>query len=142
MGGGLWFWAKEVLVGSGGLGVSRIFPENLPPQAFLSPPQPPFLSLDPFLQSLHPLNPSLHLSRSGLFTLSTLHVLFFLLLTPSYLLQPFPRPLLDLFRTPPESLHRVPQKPLKGPFQAFLGVFPYPQKGLKTPLFRPFLTPF
>ena len=43
MGGGLWFWAKEVLVGSGGLGVSRIFPENLPPQALPPPFSPPFL---------------------------------------------------------------------------------------------------
>jgi len=48
MGGGLWFWAKEVLVGSGGLGVSRIFPENLPPQALLPPLSTPFSPPRPF----------------------------------------------------------------------------------------------
>jgi len=42
MDGGLWFWAKEVFVGSGGLGVSRIFPENLPPQALTTPFHPFF----------------------------------------------------------------------------------------------------
>jgi len=41
MGGGLWFLAKEVLVGSGGLGVSRNFPgkssPSSPDSSFFSP---------------------------------------------------------------------------------------------------------
>jgi len=61
------FWAKEVLVGSGGLGVSRIFPENLPPQALHHPFSPLFLPLAPFLQFFLPLNASLQLSSSGLY---------------------------------------------------------------------------
>jgi len=65
MGGGLWFLAKEVLVGSGGLGVSRIFPENLPPQAFLPSFPSLFLPLDPFLQFSLPLNALLQLFRPG-----------------------------------------------------------------------------
>jgi len=52
-GGGLWFWVKEVLVGSGGLGVSRNFPgkssPSSPPPTLSTPfspprPTPPILS--------------------------------------------------------------------------------------------------
>jgi len=73
---------------------------------------------------------------------------------PTLLFPVFPqKPLLQLFRpthkqaclplrTPSESLLRV----LKDPKRAFLGLFrenpKTPQKGLKSPLFRPFLTPF
>ena len=41
MGGGLWFWAKGVLVGSGGLGVSRISRK-------IFPLKPSFPLLNPF----------------------------------------------------------------------------------------------
>jgi len=54
-GGGLWFWAKEVLVGSGGLGVSRNFPGKSSP----SSPSPPFFFLStPSSNSFAPQNPS------------------------------------------------------------------------------------
>ena len=119
-------------------GFPETFPENLPPQALsssFSPPRP-----SPPIPS--PSNTSLQLSRSGLFTLSTLPTPFFLLQTLSFSLQPFLSPLSDPLRTPSESLHRVPQKALKGPKRPFLGLFrgfpKTPQKGLKTP----FLTPF
>ena len=61
MGGGLWFWAKEVLVGSGGLGVPETFPENLPPQALHHPFPPLFLpsTPPPILPPLKRLPPTL-----------------------------------------------------------------------------------
>jgi len=110
MGGGLWFWAKEVLVGSGGLGVSRNFPgKSSPSSPFFTLPTP-FSPLDPFLQFFHPLNASLQLSRAGLYQP-------FLPSHPSFSSFNLLRPLSDLLRTPPESLHRVSQRPQKALFR-------------------------
>ena len=82
-GGGLWFWAKEVLIGSGGLGVSRNFPENLPPQALLSP-FPPFFSPRLFSANLFiPQNPSLT-------SLDQVFSPFLPLLPAFFSLRPFP----------------------------------------------------
>ena len=116
-GGGLQFQAKEVLVGSGGLGVSRIFPENLPPQALL----PSFL---PFFLPLTLPSNSFTLKRLPS-TLQARPKKPFLPQNPFSVCFPLLSPLLDPFRTPSESLHRVPQKAQNSPFQAFLGV---PQK--------------
>jgi len=100
-------------------GFPETFPENLPPQALLSPFSPLFLPLNLLLQFLHPSNTSLHLSRSGLIALSTLLTLFFLPRHSPFLLQPFLRPLLDPIRTPSESLDRSfkrSQKAQNSPF--------------------------
>ena len=111
------------------------FPGKSSPSSPSHPFLPLFLLLAPFLKFIHLSKPFHQLSRTGLIALSTL---FFFLQTLSYLPQPFLRSLLDLLRTPSESLHRVP----KGPKQPFLGLFrgtpKTPKKGLKTP----FLTPF
>ena len=100
-------------------GFPETFPENLPPQALLSPPQPCFLPLDHLLQFLHPSKPSLHLSRSGLFTLSTSLTHFFPSSTPSTSLSP----ILGPYQTPSEHLRNPSMGSPKGP---------------KTALFRPF----
>ena len=100
------------------------FPENLPPQALLSPFSSLFLLFTLFLQFLHPSKPSLQLSRSGFFAFSTPPTSFFLLFTLPTLLQSS-LALSDPLRTPSESLHRVPQKAQKQPF---LGVPPKPPK--------------
>jgi len=55
MGGGLWFWAKEVLVGSGGLGVSRNFPGKSSPSSPFSTLFTPFSPPRPFPPILPPL---------------------------------------------------------------------------------------
>jgi len=118
-GGGLWFLAKEVLVGSGGLGVSRNFPGKSSPSSpfppFSTPFSPPW-SLPPILP---PSKPSLQLSRSGLFAFSTPPNLFFLLRTLLSLPQSFLSPPSESFRNPSESLYRPSKSPLKvqkGPF--------------------------
>ena len=107
MGGGLWFWAKEVLVGSGGLGVSRNFPGKSSPSSLSQPLFPLFLPSRPFLQFLHPSKPSLHLSRSGPFTLLPL-------LSPFFSLQPS---ILSLssFLGPYQTLSETLRNPSLGP---------------------------
>jgi len=131
MGGGLWFWAKKVLVGSGGLGVSRNFPGKSSPSSPYFPSFPLFLPLTPFLQFFLPSNASLQLSSSGL----------------HQPLLPFLLPFLsfDLFlptqgRYWPLSEH--PRNPSIGPKRLFLGLFkgfpPKPLKGPKTPFLGPF----
>jgi len=134
MGGGLWFWAKEVLVGSGGLGVSRIFQENLPPQA-LPNPLHPFSPPRPLPPILPPSNTSLQLSSSGLYQPLLPSLPFFPPPTPFFHPQTFLRPLSDLLRTPSESLHRVPKRPFLGLFRGFP---PKPPKGPKYPFLGPF----
>ena len=116
MGGGL------LVLGEGGpcrIWRSRGFPK-LSRKIFPLKPFPtfshPFFSPRPLLQFLHSSKPFLHLSRSGLFTLSTPSTPFFLPSNPSYPTWPFLSSLSSLLRTPPESPHRVPQKALKGPF--------------------------
>jgi len=111
MGGGIWFWAKEVLVGSGGLGISRIFPENLPPQALISPFNPFFSPSTPFSNSFTPQNPlstSLDQAASP-----------FLPLLPSFSSSvPFLFPLspfLGPYRTLTEHLRNPSIGPPKGP---------------------------
>ena len=132
-------FAKEVLVGSGGLGVSRNFPGKSSPSSPSQPFTTLFSPLDPCLQFFHPSNTSLQLFRAGLYQ-------------PFLPLYPFfPPPTLPFslgpYRTPSEHL-RNPSlgSPPKGPKRPFLGIFrgfpPNPPKGAKNPLFRPFLTPF
>jgi len=135
MGGGLWFWAKEVLVGSGGLGVSRIFPENLPPQALHSPPSPLFLPLTLSFNPSTPQTPPSNSLAQAFTALTTLLPSFF---SSNFFLPP-QCPLLDPLRTPSEFLIGSPQKAQKQPFLGlFRGTPKTPKKGLKTP----FLTPF
>ena len=119
MGGGLWFWAKEVLVGSGGLGVSRNFPGKSSPSSLPNPFSPIFLPFDPLLQFLHPSKPSRHLSRSGCIALSTLFTLFFFLRFLPCPLSPFLSPYRTLPRTPSESLHRTSKRPQKAQNSSF-----------------------
>ena len=90
-------------------------PSNSLEQVFISPFYPLlplFLPLGSFLQFLHPSKPSLQLSSSSLYQP--------LLPLPSFFSsKPLPTlssPLSDLLRTPPESLHRVPQKAQNSPF--------------------------
>jgi len=120
-GGGRWSppngW-RSLVLGEGGpcrIWRSGGFP-NFPGKSSPSSPSSPlFLPINPFLQFFHSSNTSLQLSKSGLYQpFLPLHPLF-LLQTPSYLL----RPLLDPFRTPSESLHRVPKRPFLGLFRGF-----------------------
>ena len=105
------FWAKEVLVGSGGLGVSRNFPGKSSPSSPSFPLSPLFLPLDPFLQFFLPSNASLQLSRSA-------HSPF-LPFSPSFF---FPEPFLPSFspflgpyQTLSEHLRNPSIGPPKGP---------------------------
>jgi len=112
MGGGLWFWAKEVLVGSGGLGVSRNFPGKSSPSS-----PSPYLStlfspLAPFLQFFHPKTPPPNTLVQAFVSPCYLPYPLFPPLNPSYLLNS----LLDPLRTPSESLHKVPKKAINDPF--------------------------
>ena len=114
-----WLLAKEVLVASGGLGVSRNFPGKSSPSSPSPPFFTPFLLLNPFLQFPHPSKPSLQLSRLGLLPLSTPPTSFFLLQNLPYSFQPLHRPLLNPLRTPSESLHRISKRPFLGLFRVF-----------------------
>ena len=133
-----WFWAKEVLVGSGGLGVSRIFPENLPPQALLSPFSPLFLPLHLSFNSLTFQNPLSNSLDPAFYRLFYPYHSFFPPPTPFYLPQPFLSPLSDPLRTPPESLHKLPKRPKIALFSPFRGFPLKPLKGPKTPFLGPF----
>ena len=102
-----WLFAKEVLVASGDLRVSR----NFPGKSSSSSPSPTlfhlFLPLALPLEFLHPLKPFLPFSRSGLFALSTL---------------------------PPQF---SPPKPFLHPFIHFLGPYQAPSEHLRNPSLRP-----
>jgi len=112
-------------------GFPETFPENLPPQAHLSPFSPPH----PFLQFFLPSNASLQLSSSGLYQSSL----------PSY--TPFspPNPFLPPqgpYRTLSEHLRNPSIGSPKSPKRPFLGLFRgFPPKPLKGPKY-PFLGPF
>jgi len=100
-------------------GVSRNFPGKSSPSSPSFPFSPLFLPHDLLLQFLPPSKPSLQLSRSGLFPLSTSPTLFLLLRTPLSPFQPFLRSLSDPLRTPLESLPKASKKSQKaknGPF--------------------------
>ena len=84
-----WLLAKEVLVGSGGLGVSRIFPENLPPQA-LPNPFHSFFSLSPLSSnSSSPQTPPSNSLEQAYISLSTLASPSFSSFSPFLSLRPF-----------------------------------------------------
>ena len=127
-GGGRWSppngWRSLVLGERGPCRIWRSggFP-NFPGKSSPSSPSPtlstPFSPLDPFLQFFLPSNASLQLSRESLYQpflpLLPLPFLFF----SFFVLPTLLRPPSDLFRTPSESLHRVPKRPKKILFRAF-----------------------
>ena len=133
---------RSLVLGEGGpcrIWRSGGFP-NFPGKSSPSSPSHPFppffspstLSSNSFAPQTPPSN-SLEQALSAFSTLSSL--LFLFLPLPTSL-----RPLSDPFRTPPESLHRVPKRP-KQPFLGlFRGIPKTPQKGAKNPLFDPFFT--
>ena len=124
MGGGLWFWAKEVLADLAVWGFPETFPENLPPQALL-PPFPPFFS--PLILSTNSFTPQTPSSTSLVQAFISPHYLSY----PPFLLQP------------PHTLSEHLRNPFIGSLKRpFLGLFsgfpPNPLKGPKTPLLGPF----
>ena len=137
MGGGLWFWAKEVLVGSGGLGVSRISRKIFPLKPFY-PFSPLFLPSTLSFNSLTPQNSP----RNSLDQACSPFLLLFPFFPP---LQPLPFSFsssLGPYRTSSEHLRNPSIGSPKGPKRPFLGLFrgfpPKPLKGLKTPFLGPF----
>ena len=129
MGGGLWFWAKGVLVESGGLGVSRNFPGKSSPSSPSQPFSPLFLPLDHYLQFFLPSNAFLQHSRSGLYQPLLPPLPSFPPPILSFSLQPLLSPLSDPLRTlrnPSIGSPKVPKRPFLGLFRGF---HPTLQKG-------------